>query len=95
MLTAIGRYDPSVPPDGAFMFGWLAGRLLQEALAQPGTTVSPAGIVEALNRLPATSLGGLTPTQAWPPGNHPEGRCGMISKFDGERLVLLTPDFVC
>jgi ABC-type branched-subunit amino acid transport system substrate-binding protein len=94
-LAAIKRYDPSLPPDGAFMFGWLAGRLLEAALAQPGATISPDGIVAALNRLPATTLGGLTPTQSWPAGNHAEGRCGMISKFDGDRLVLLTPDFVC
>jgi branched-chain amino acid transport system substrate-binding protein len=95
VLEAIRRFDPSVKPDGAFMFGWLAGRLLEEALAQPGAEISRQGIIEALNRLPATSLGGLTPAQSWPAGNHPEGRCGMISRFDGEKLVLLTPDFVC
>jgi hypothetical protein len=77
------------------MFGWLAGKLLEAALAQPGAEVSPAGIVAALNKLPATDLGGLTPTQAWPPGNHPEGRCGWITRFDGTQLVIQTPEPVC
>jgi hypothetical protein len=57
--------------------------------------LSSKGIVDALHRLPATGLGGLTPLQAWPPGNHPEGRCGLVSKFDGTRFVLQTPDFIC
>jgi branched-chain amino acid transport system substrate-binding protein len=92
---AVARYDPDVPPDGAFLFAWLGGLLLEEALAQPGTEPTAAGIVDALHRLPATTLGGLTPTQSWPPGAHPEVGCGMISRFDGERFELLTPDFVC
>lgn len=95
VIAAVKRFDPTLAPDGAFMFGWLAGKLFEAALAQPGATVSPAGLVEALNRLPATDLGGLTPSQAWPPGNHPEGRCGLISRFDGERFVLQTPRFLC
>jgi branched-chain amino acid transport system substrate-binding protein len=94
-IAAGKRFDPSLALDGAFMFGWLAGKLLQAALAQPGTTPTPRGIVDALHKLPATGLGGLTPTQAWGPGSHAEGRCGMISKFDGDKLVLQTPDFVC
>jgi hypothetical protein len=77
------------------MFGWLAGKLFEAAMAQPGAEVSPAGVVAALNRLPATTLGGLTPKQAWPAGNHPEGRCGWISKFDGQRFVLQTPEYLC
>ncbi len=95
VLAAVRRFDPSLPPDGAFMFGWLAGKLFEAAMAQPGTALNPAGIIAALNKLPATGLGGLTPPQAWPAGNHAEGRCGMVSRFDGERFVLLTPDFVC
>ena len=94
-IAAGKRFDPSLALDGAFMFGWLAGKLFQEAMAQPGTKLTPAGIVDALHRLPATGLGGLTPSQAWPPGNHAEGRCGMISRFDGTRFILQTPDFMC
>ncbi len=94
-IAAGKRFDPSLALDGAFMFGWLAGKLLQEALAQPGTTPTARGIVDALHRLPATGLGGLTPVQAWPPGVHAEGRCGMVSRFDGQQFVLQTPDFVC
>ncbi|HJR27066.1 MAG TPA: ABC transporter substrate-binding protein, partial [Acidimicrobiales bacterium] len=95
VLAAVRRFDPRLPPDGAFMFGWLAGKLFEAAMGQSGTTLTPQGIVAALHRLPATGLGGLTPAQAWPPGPHAEGRCGMISRFNGERFVLLTPDFVC
>lgn len=94
-IAAGRRFDPGLALDGAFMFGWLAGKLLEAALAQPGAVISPQGIIDALHRLPTTDLGGLTPPQAWPPGSHPEGRCGLISRFDGERLVLLTPDYVC
>jgi branched-chain amino acid transport system substrate-binding protein len=95
ILAAIAAHDPKLPPDGAFMFAWLGGRLLQEALAQPGAQATAAGIVDALHRLPATTLGGLTPKQSWPAGAHPEVGCGMISRFDGARFKLLTPDFVC
>ena len=35
------RFDPSLPPDGAFMFGWLAGKLFQAAMAQPGAVLTP------------------------------------------------------
>ncbi len=94
-IAAGKRFDPSLPLDGAFMFGWLAGKLFEAAMAQPGAQVSPAGVIEALHRLPATTLGGLTPEQAWPPGNHPEGRCGWISRFDGQRFVLQTPEYLC
>lgn len=89
------RFDPKLTLDGAFMFGWLAGKLFQEAMAQPGAVLTAKGVVDALHRLPATTLGGLTPRQAWPPGPHAEGRCGLVSKFDGERFLLLTPDFLC
>ena len=94
-LAAGKRYDPTLSPDGAFMFGWLAGKLFEAAMAQPGAVISPEGRDRRPPRLPATRLGGLTPSQAWPPGNHPEGRCGMISRFDGNRFVLQTPDFIC
>jgi branched-chain amino acid transport system substrate-binding protein len=89
------RFDPKLSLDGAFMFGWLAGKLFEAAMAQPGTTLTAKGVVDALHKLPATDLGGLTPKQAWPPGPHAEGRCGLVSKFDGTRFVLLTPDFIC
>lgn len=89
------RFDPKLSLDGAFMFGWLAGKLFEEAMAQPGTVLTPKGVVDALHQLPATNLGGLTPRLAWPPGPHPEGRCGLVSKFDGERFILQTPDFIC
>jgi branched-chain amino acid transport system substrate-binding protein len=89
------RFDPSLDLDGAFMFGWLAGKLFEAAMAQPGAKLTPAGVIDALHKLPATDLGGLTPKQAWPPGPHPEGRCGLISKFDGTQFVYLTPDFIC
>jgi branched-chain amino acid transport system substrate-binding protein len=94
-LAAGDRYDPSLSLDGAFMFGWLAGKLFQEAMAQPGAVLTPKGIIDALHKLPATTLGGLAPSQSWPPGNHPEGRCGLISKFDGNNFILQTPDFLC
>jgi branched-chain amino acid transport system substrate-binding protein len=89
------RFDPSLELDGAFMFGWLAGKLFQEAMAQPGAVLTGPGIIAALHKLPATTLGGLVSTQSWPPGPHPEGRCGLISLFNGEKFVLQTPDFVC
>jgi branched-chain amino acid transport system substrate-binding protein len=95
IFDAVAQYDPTMPPDGAFMFAWLGGNVLEEALAQPGTEATPAGILDALHRLPATTLGGLTPAQSWPPGPHSEVGCGMVSRFDGERFVLQTPDFVC
>ncbi len=94
-IAAGKRFDPTLSLDGAFMFGWLAGKLFEAAMAQPGAEMTPGGVIEALNRLPATTLGGLTPEQAWPAGNHPEGRCGWISKFDGERYVLQTPEYLC
>lgn len=94
-IAAGKRYDPTLSLDGAFMFGWLAGKLFEAAMAQTGAEMTPAGVIEALNRLPATTLGGLTPQQAWPAGNHAEGRCGWISKFDGERFVLQTPEYLC
>jgi branched-chain amino acid transport system substrate-binding protein len=93
--AAAKRFDPSLALDGAFMFGWLAGKLFEEAMAQPGTDLTGPGVIAALHKLPATNLGGLTPTQSWPPGPHPEGRCGLISLFNGTRFVLQTPDFVC
>jgi branched-chain amino acid transport system substrate-binding protein len=89
------RFDPKLSLDGAFMFGWLAGKLFEAAMAQPGTVLTPKGVVDALHQLPATDLGGLTPRQAWGPGPHAEGRCGLISKFDGTRFVLQTPQFLC
>ncbi len=93
--AAGARFDPKLSLDGAFMFGWLAGKLFQAAMAQPGAVISPKGVVDALHRLPATDLGGLTPKQAWPPGPHAEGRCGLVSRFDGTKFALLTPDFIC
>ena len=95
VLEAIAAYDPSLPPDGAFMFGWLAGLLFEEAMAQEGAEMTGPGIMDALHRLPPTGLGGLTPTQSWPPGPHPEGRCGLVSSFDGEDFHLRTPEFIC
>jgi branched-chain amino acid transport system substrate-binding protein len=94
-VAAAKRFDPSLSLDGAFMFGWLAGKLFEAAMAQPGAVLSGPGVIDALHRLPATNLGDLTPTQAWPPGPHPEGRCGLMSKFDGTKFVLQTPSFVC
>ena len=94
-IAAGRRFDPRLALDGAFMFGWLAGSLLEEALAQPGAEISPAGIIAALERLPATTLGGLTPSQSWPRGEHAEGRCGWISRFDGTQLVIQTPEPLC
>jgi hypothetical protein len=94
-IAAGKRYDPTLSLDGAFMFGWLAGKLFEAAMAVPGAEVTPAGVIDALNKLPATTLGGLTPQQAWPPGNHPEGRCGWISRFDGSQFVLQTPEYLC
>ena len=93
--AAIARTDPSLPPDGAFMFAWTAGKLLEEAMAQPGAELTPKGVIDALHRLPATTLNSVIAPQAWPPGPHPEGRCGMVSKFDGSKQVLQTPEFVC
>jgi branched-chain amino acid transport system substrate-binding protein len=93
--AAGARFDPKLSLDGAFMFGWLAGKLFQAAMAQPGARLTPQGVIDALHRLPATDLGGLTPKQAWPPGPHPEGRCGLVSRFDGTQFVLQTPDFIC
>ena len=92
---AVERFDPTLYADGAFMFGWLAGTLLEEAMALPGAEPTTAGIVDALHRMPTTDLGGLTPPQSWPPGPHPEGQCGLVSLFDNDRLNLQTPDFVC
>jgi branched-chain amino acid transport system substrate-binding protein len=89
------RFDPSLDLDGAFMFGWLAGKLFEEAMAQPGTTLTGPGIIAALHKLPTTTLGGLVSPQSWPPGPHPEGRCGLVSLFNGEKFILQTPDFVC
>jgi branched-chain amino acid transport system substrate-binding protein len=89
------RFDPSLDLDGAFMFGWLAGKLFEEAMAQPGTQLTGPGIIAALHKLPTTTLGGLVSPQNWPPGPHPEGRCGLISLFNGEKFVPKTPDFVC
>jgi ABC-type branched-subunit amino acid transport system substrate-binding protein len=94
-IAAAKRFDPNVTLDGAFAFGWLAGKLFQAAMAQPGAQLTPKGIIDALHRLPATGLGGLTPTQSWGPGPHAEGRCGLVAKFDGTRFVLQTPDFIC
>lgn len=94
-FAAGSRFAPSLSLDGAFMFGWLAGKLFEEAMAQPGAVLTPKGVVDALHRLPATDLGGLTPKQAWPPGPHPEGRCGLVARFDGTRFVLETPEFLC
>jgi branched-chain amino acid transport system substrate-binding protein len=94
-IAAGKRFDPSLELDGAFLFGWLAGKLFEAAMAQPGTSLTPAGIVDALHRLPATGLGGLTPVQAWGPGPHAEGRCGLVSRFDGTQFALQTPDFLC
>lgn len=95
VLAAIARYDPSLAPDGAFMFGWLAGKLFEAAMAQEGAEVSGPGIIDALHQLPPTDLGGLTPSQSWPPGPHPEGECGMVSSFDGQNFNLETPEFIC
>ena len=89
------RFDPKLSLDGAFMFGWLAGKLFEAAMDQPGTVLTPKGIIDALHKLPATDLGGLTPKQAWGPGPHVEGRCGLVSRFDGQRFILQTPDFLC
>jgi branched-chain amino acid transport system substrate-binding protein len=94
-LDAASRYDPKMSPDGAFMFAWLGGKLLEAALAQPGTTPTAAGIVDALHRLPPTTLGGLTPRESWPPGVHHELGCGIITKFDGSRFVPMVEDFIC
>jgi hypothetical protein len=51
--------------------------------------------VDGLHALRNFDAGGLTPAQSWGPGAHAEGRCGMVSKFDGNRLVLQTPQFIC
>ena len=94
-LAAGKRFDPSLPLDGAFMFGWLAGQAVRGGHGPAGHDADAAG-----DRRRAAQAAGHRPRRAHPgaglgPGNHAEGRCGMISKFDGERFVLLTPDFVC
>jgi branched-chain amino acid transport system substrate-binding protein len=89
--AAVARYDRTLEPDGAFLFTWLAGKLLE---ATGGTTT--AEILAGLHRLQNVTLAGLMAPQTWPPGPHPESTCGMVSSYPGgDQFDLQTPDFVC
>ncbi|MBV9936036.1 MAG: ABC transporter substrate-binding protein, partial [Actinobacteria bacterium] len=89
--AAVARYDRTLQPDGAFLFTWLAGKLLE---ATGGTNT--AEILAGLHRLKGETLGGLIAPQTWPPGPHPEATCGMVSAYKGgPKFELETPDFVC
>jgi branched-chain amino acid transport system substrate-binding protein len=92
---AVDRFDPTMEADGAFMFAWTGGKLLEAALKGVTGRIGGEQIVAGLHRLRNETLGGMIPAQTWPPGPHSEGRCGMVSKFNGAGLDPTGPDFVC
>jgi branched-chain amino acid transport system substrate-binding protein len=92
---AVKRFDPSMEADGAFMFAWTGGKLLEAALKGATGKITGASILTALHGLKNETLGGMIPAQTWPPGPHSEGRCGMVSKFNGSGLDPTGNDFVC
>ncbi|MEY2477046.1 MAG: branched-chain amino acid transport system substrate-binding protein [Actinomycetota bacterium] len=92
---AVDRYDPSLEEDSAFLFTWLSGKLLEVALKGKTGKIGGPQIIEALHAVKNETLGGMIPTQSWPPGPHPEGRCGFVGKFTGEIVEPAVSDFVC
>ena len=52
-------------------------------------------LMPALRSMQGETLGGLLPPQTYGPGNHPEGSCGKILRWDGTRWQVITPEFVC
>lgn len=92
---AVDRYDPSLEEDAAFLFTWLSGKLLEAAVKGRTGRIGGAQIIEGLHGLRNETLGGMIPAQSWPPGPHPEGRCGNIAKFNGQTLEPAVSDFVC
>ena len=93
---AVDRYDPTLEEDAAFLFTWLSGKLLEAALKGKTGKLGGPEILAALNGVRNETLGGMIPAQSWPPGPHPEGRCGNVAKFSGgELLEPAVSDFVC
>ena len=92
---AVDRYDPTLEEDSAFLFTWLSGKLIQRALEGKTGRIDGKAIIDALHGVRNETLGGMIPTQSWPPGPHPEGRCGFIGKFTGSQIDPAVSDFVC
>ena len=93
---AVDRYDPTLQEDAAFLFTWLSGKLLEVALKGKTGRLGGPQILAALQGVRNETLGGMIPAQSWPPGPHPEGRCGNVAKFSGgELLEPAVADFVC
>jgi branched-chain amino acid transport system substrate-binding protein len=92
---AVDRFDPTLEADGAFMFAWTGGKVLEAALKGKTGKIGGAEIIAGLHGLKNETLGGMIPPESWPPGPHSEGRCGMVSKFNGAGLDPTTGDFVC
>ena len=100
MREAMATYAPNFPEarvlaDGILPRGWAAGRLFERAVALAGGSFEPADLVAALRSMQGETLGGLIPPQTYGPGNHPEGGCGKILRWDGTRWRVITPEFVC
>jgi branched-chain amino acid transport system substrate-binding protein len=100
MREAMATYAPNFPEarvvaDGILPRGWAAGRLFERAVALAGGSFEPDDLVAALRSMQGETLGGLLPPQTYGPGNHPEGSCGKILRWNGTRWQVITPEFVC
>lgn len=95
IMRAVKRFDPSLEPDGAFMFAWVGGKLLEAALKGATGRITSAQIIAGLHGLKNETEGGMIPAQSWGPGPHAEGRCGYVTKFNGVGYDETTGDFVC
>jgi ABC-type branched-subunit amino acid transport system substrate-binding protein len=95
IAKAVKRFDPSLEPDGAFMFAWTGGKLLEAALKGATGRIDGAKILAGLHGLKNETLGDMAPPESWGPGPHAEGRCGTVSKFNGPDFEPTHDGFVC
>jgi branched-chain amino acid transport system substrate-binding protein len=93
-IKAANRFNPGHDLNHAALT-WLSGKLFEAAVAAAGGGMTSADVVRGLHSLKNETLGGLSPAQDWPDGNHPPGQCGVVEQFNGQGIVEVTPDFVC
>ena len=100
MREALGTYAPNFPAartvaDGILPRGWIAGRLFERAVALANGSFEPADLIAALRTMKGETLGGLIPPQTYGPGDHPEGSCGKILRWDGTAWRVITRQYIC
>ena len=98
MREAMARYAPNFPhpeANGVLMRGWDSGKLFERVIEVSGGKTDSKSLIDALHSMTNETIYGLSSPLDWPPGPHPERTCGKMLKFNGDRYVTVTPEYVC